>query len=269
MTKAITLGISALALTGQIASANLTFDLRATGPGANATGKQYQIPASGGTVVQFEIWAQVTSATGPGNNIFGVQTILGAVVSTGSTGIVGSLSPMTFPPVFSASAIPGAQAELSLPPDTIGDLGTSSTSSTANYPKPRKDPTTGGEAVIPGSTMFATNNQPAGATVHAITNGFEFLMGFTTLNITDIAGPSAQASLNWKIPAFVTAANRGALGVWTDGDGLNSTGSAQFAELFVGSPVSLVVIPEPSAFGMVLLGAMGLVGFRRLGVRHS
>src|SRR4029453_14066744 len=102
-----------------------------------------------------------------------------------------------------------------------------------------------------------------------IANGYEFLMGFTTLNITDIAGPSAVASLNWKIPAFVTAANRGALGVWTDGDGLNSTGSAQFNELFVGSPVSLVVIPEPSAFGMVLLGAMGLVGFRRLGVRHS
>jgi hypothetical protein len=33
MTKAITLGISALALTGQIASANLTYDLRAVGPG--------------------------------------------------------------------------------------------------------------------------------------------------------------------------------------------------------------------------------------------
>jgi hypothetical protein len=52
--------------------------------------------------------------------------------------------------------------------------------------------------------MFATNNAPAGATFHAITNGFEFLMGFTTLNITDIAGPSAVASLNWKIPGFHT-----------------------------------------------------------------
>ena len=127
--------------------------------------------------------------------------------------------------------------------------------------------------------MFATNNQPAGATFHPVTNvrgivgndGYEFLMGFTTLTISDIAGPSAVATLNWKIPipSNGSAANKGALAIWTDGDGINNTGNPQYAELFVGAPVSLVVIPEPSAFGMVLLGAMGLVGFRRLGVRHS
>jgi len=276
MTKAITLGISALALAGPIASANLTYDLRAVGPAADASGKNYNLPASGATDVQFELWAQITNVA-PVNNIFGVQTILGAITSSGAQGITGALLPMTFPTPFTASATPGAQAELSVPPDTIGDLGTTSVASTANYPKPRKDGASGGETVVAGGIFFATNNAPAGATFHPVTNvggiagnnGYEFLMGFTTLHITDIAGPTAHASVNWKIPAFTTAANRGAWGIWTAGDGLSDTGSSAPAQLFVGNPVNLIVIPEPSAFGMVLLGAMGLVGFRRLGVRRA
>jgi len=28
-------------------------------------------------------------------------------------------------------------------------------------------------------------------------------------------------------------------------------------------------VPEPAAFGMVLVGALGLVGFRRLGFRRT
>jgi hypothetical protein len=202
---------------------------------------------------------QITNAA-PTNNIFGVQTVLGAIVSSGANGIVGAFQPMTFPTVFNAVSIAGAQAELSLPPDTIGDLGTSSTASTANYPKPRKDPATGGEAVIAGSTMFATNNAPAGAAFHAIPNGFEFLMGFSTLSITDVAGPSVTASFNWKIPAFTTTANRRALAVWTDGDGQDNTGSTQFSEMSVGTPVVFILGPEPAAFGTLLLGMMCLVG---------
>ena len=107
--------------------------------------------------------------------------------------------------------------------------------------------------------MFATNNAPAGATFHAIPNGYEFLMGFTTLNITDING-FTSAYLNWKIPSFATAALRGALGVWTDGDGANNTGSTQFAEMSVGEPVIIGCLPEPATFEVLLLGTMCLVG---------
>ena len=35
------------------------------------------------------------------------------------------------------------------------------------------------------------------------------------------------------------------------------------------TPMRCSVVPEPSAFGMVLIGAPGLVGFRRLGLRRS
>jgi hypothetical protein len=39
--------------------------------------------------------------------------------------------------------------------------------------------------------------------------------------------------------------------------------------MFVGAPIVITAVPEPSAFGMVLMGALGLVGFRRLGFRRS
>jgi hypothetical protein len=265
MTKALALGICAAGIVAQSASANIVFDLRAVSPG-DPTGKSALI--SPGTVVQLELWAQMTNAT-PTVNIFGVQSVLGAIVSTGGVGITGSIAPMTFPAVFNSSAIVGVNNEFSTPADTIMDLGTSSTTSVTGFPKARKDPATGGEAVQGSVTQFATNNQPAGATFHAITNGYEFLMGTTTLTISDLVGQPAGASLNWKIPGFTTAALRGQIAIWTDGDNAANTGSAQFSEMSVGSPIALIAVPEPSAFGMVLLGAMGLVGFRRLGIRRA
>ena len=75
--------------------------------------------------------------------------------------------------------------------------------------------------------------------------------------------------MNWVIPAFTTALNRQQIAQWTDGDNVVNNGSNQFAELFVGAPIVITAVPEPSAFGMVLIGALGLVGFRRLGFRRS
>ncbi|HZJ15846.1 MAG TPA: autotransporter-associated beta strand repeat-containing protein, partial [Chthoniobacteraceae bacterium] len=232
----------ALATTIQTASANITFDLRAfditTGVGSIANGgKSVMLDGAGNVTLQ--IWAQVTNAA-PVNNIFGVQSILGAIVSSNDIGITGQVDPLSFPAVFSAAAVPGVNNEFSATPDTILDLGTSSTTSAINYPKARKDPTTGGESVVLGSTMFATNNQPAGATVNPITNGYEFLMGTTTFHITTGAFGSS-ATLNWKIPGFTTAANRAQIATWTDGDGLNNTGSAQFAEMSVGAAVNFSI----------------------------
>jgi len=266
MTKALAFAVCAVAAAAQTASANITFDLRAVSP-EDLTGKSARIQS--GAVVQLELWAQLTNAA-PVNNIYGVQTVLGAIVSSNAIGLTGSIAPMSFPSVFNAAAIVGVNNEFSLPADGIMDLGTSSTTAVTGFPKARKDPAVGGEAVQGAATQFATNNQPAGATFHAIPNGFEFLMGTTTLTLSDVpVGYAGGATLNWKIPGFTSAALRGQIAAWTDGDNFPNTGSGQNAEMFVGAPIALVAIPEPSAFGMVLLGAMGLVGFRRLGVRRS
>ena len=104
----------ALAMTIHTASAGIRFDLRASGPGTTNGGKSVSI--SSGIVVQLELWAQVTNAA-PTFNIFGVQTVLGAIVSTGATGFTGTIAPMTFPPVFGAAAVVGVNNEISVPAD--------------------------------------------------------------------------------------------------------------------------------------------------------
>ena len=141
---------------------------------------------------------------------------------------------------------------------------TSGTAPSLNHIKPRKDPTSGGTQV--GAVFFASNKDAGLSTFNPITNGFEFLMGTITLSLTNIT-PTGTASLNWVIPPFTTAANRGQIAQWTDGNDAVSSGSGQFAGMSVGAPI-LISVPEPSAFGMVLLGGMGLIGFRRLGLRR-
>ena len=43
------------------------------------------------------------------------------------------------------------------------------------------------------------------------------------------------------MPGFTTAALRAQVAIWTDGDGLNNTGSAQFAEMSVGVAVNFSI----------------------------
>ena len=118
------------------------------------------------------------------------------------------------------------------------------------------------------SVVFATGGSPNGATNNAITNGHEFLMGTITLSITSFT-PTSVLNTNWVIPGFTTPLNRAQIAQWTDGDNLVNAGGTNFAEMFVGAPIVITAVPEPSAFGMVLIGALGLVGFRRLGFRRS
>jgi len=270
MSKTIALGASILVLVASSASANITFDLRASGSSAGTVaggGKQVFVTPGVPNTVTLQIWAQVTNAA-PTNNIFGVQVILGSVKSSlTSAGVTGNVSPFTYAAPFNNQAYVGASAELSSPADTLTDLGSNATTPQTNiHIRPRKDPTSGGTQV--GSVFFASNLDSNGAVFNPITNGFEFLMGTTTLSLTNF-GETSSATVNWVIPPFTTAANRGQIAQWTDGDNAVNNGSGQFAEMSVGNAITFAAIPEPSAFGMMLLGAMGLVGFRRLGLRRS
>lgn len=216
-------------------------------------GKTIQVTGTSGNVT-LQIWAQVTNAA-PTNNIFGVARLLGNIVSASSnpTGASGSLSPATSASPFNVGSTGGIVTELSVIPDGILDLGTSSTVSTVNAALFAKNIGSGGEQI--GSVSYATNNQPAGATVNTITNGYEFLMGTASLSVTDFEqGP---VEMNWFFPNFTTVANRSFRAAWTQGDGLNDNGLNQLA---VGTPV--VMVPEPSGM-MLLLGGAALFGWRR------
>jgi len=262
---------AALILGASSAFATLTVDLRA------ASGTNVSISGGGKTVaigdagaassVVFEVWAQVQNAA-PANSIYGIQALTGSIKSTTTGGTAaGAMTAATIGAPFNSSSQNGTPAELSSPTDTVGDLGSNLTLPSTDFIKFRKVPTAAGEQV--GTVLFATNNTPLGATVQAIANGFQFLMGTATLNLNS-GFTASSLSMNWVIPTFSTVINKKTIAQWTDADNIVNEGSTQAAEMFVGSSVIITAaVPEPSAFGMVLVGALGLVGFRRLGFRRT
>ncbi len=107
-----------------------------------------------------------------------------------------------------------------------------------------------------GGTTFGT-----GATTSATT----LLIGATTFTLGASALANQSTLVNYvpRIKTDGTIGQRNLHKFVLDGAIVSLAGND--ANLAVGTPVTLSLIPEPSAFGMVLLGAMGLVGFRRYG----
>jgi hypothetical protein len=267
--KTLILSASSLMLAAYSASATITFDLRASavdgalGVIANGGKAVNLIPGQTGSIT-LQVWAMVQNA---GQTTYGVQSIQGSIISATTTaGIVGSLSPSTPSGPFNSGNQVGSQQELS--GDQIGDLGQGGTNASTNYILFRKDPNTGGGTQIPSGTgsLYVTNTTPLSATVNPISNGYEFLMGTVTLSISSFNG-AGVSTLNWTIPGFTTLINRRTIAAWSQQENTTIDGSTT-AQLAVGSPVQLAV-PEPSAFGMVMLGALSLVGFRRFALRRA
>ena len=263
--KNIALGLSALAVFASTASAALTMDLRATSVtgGILTNGKAVEMGAAGGTIT-LQVWAQVTGAAG----MTGVQTVSGSIMSSALTPAAtaaGTMSVTAGAAPFNIGSVAGVAAELTT--DTVGDVGSTSASLLTNYAKFRKDPTVGGEQIGGAGTFYATGTAPGGATFNPIAGGFEFLMGTATLTLTSFN--ATTLTMNWVKPVVTSPANRGAMAIWVDG-GIAKNGNVNLAEYTVNSGVTIIAaVPEPSAFGMVLVGALGLVGFRRLGFRRA
>ena len=256
--------------------AALTYDIRATagtnGASLGGGGKTVGVQSSGSDIT-LQIWAQVTNATPVGGAPFGIQAIMGSIVSTSVNAgdATGSLGAVALQAPFTVGSQSGGSAQLSTVSDGILDRGAAANlaSPDLNHVLLAKDGGSGGTQVA-GSLFFATDLAPNGATVNTIANGFEFLMGTATLSLSSFSlTPGAQVSMNWVIPAsFSTNSKRNQRAAWTQGDNLVTQGSSS-ALMFVAAPVVITAVPEPSAFGMVLIGALGLVGFRRLGFRRA
>jgi hypothetical protein len=263
-----------LALTINIASAGFMWDLRvgAVSGSGSAVDEKTVFGVDIGSVVTLQVWVEITPDGVPVNNIYGLQRAMGNIVTTSSptTGgnVRGNMSPAVIHSPFNSASVAGVVAELSMPADGSLDLGSNSTTSPTGMIVFRKDPTTGGEAVVAGSTQFVTNNVPEGATVNPLAGGgYEFLLGTVDFTINTILDESDPAlSLNWVIPTFALAPNRGARAIWTEGDGTNDTGSQQANELSVGEPVEISAatsqVPEPGAIAVLILGAATLLTSR-------
>ena len=271
-----------------IASADLIVDLRVgaiSGAGSMADDKTV-FDVDVGSIITMQIWAQITAAgTTQINNTFGIQTLKGSIVSGSSGGSLGNVSgdmsqATLLAPYNIMYSYPGDVAELTNPADGNLDLGSNSTTTVfPGYIIFRADPTSGGESVQSNGFMMPTNNVPNGATFNAINDGYEFLLGtadFTVSALLDESDPALE--LNWRIPAFTTAALKGQRANWTQGNGPIPTGinvnrhvlngNIEADLMFVGDPVTISAgsaaeaIPEPGTW-VALLGGIAVLAVRR------
>src|SRR5678816_1959744 len=268
-----------------IASADLIMDLRVgslSGAGSLSDDKTV-FGVDVGSIITLQVWAQITAAgTTQINDTFGLQRVMGSIITTSSPAsggnVRGNMSPAnlfapydSYPRPIAASA--GQVAELSTPADGSLDLGGNSWAQgfASRFVVFRADPFAG-ELIRDDEYAIPTNNVPLGATVNAITDGYEFLLGtadFTVNTVLDEEDPAI--ALNWVIPPFSSPANNGMRTIWVQGNGVVLSGNMQGSLLSVGDPVTISAasaveaIPEPATW-IALLGGISVLAVRR--VRH-
>ena len=271
-----------MAVSASTASALLTVDLRASATSFGAIsggGKSVSVNQGGSGTITLDVWAQVTNAAPVGGAPFGVNQILGSILSTSSNlgATTGSLSLATrLGPYADPSSNAGSLGEFSasygLGADVIGDVGATNAGTQPTtqvvFSKTGTDSTRGS---LVGVAYIISDLAPSTATFQAIVNGYEFKMGTVTLNLANFSA-GASVSQNWTFPTITAgnwtlAAQRNKMAIWTEGN--NSLSQGGLLTMQVAAPVVITAVPEPSAFGMVLIGALGLVGFRRLGFRRT
>ena len=270
--KALAIGLlaSALATSASQAVLRVTFDMRAvqTGIGGGTTstglisssGQTAMISAGSASIVLQLVATIASDAT--------VQDALlradGSFITSGTTGLTGSMRSdvqQTGPGVNNLEPFRGIAsrtglntADLSTVPDGILDLGANTQTSvfTNFFTAGSTDLTNGalGQVFVLGETVLTLTG--TGTTI----------VNFVPRVFTGAGAAGARTSFIFKVDG-TQFSYRG------DGALASQNGGVGDATTFAFNPITLVSVPEPSAFGMVLLGAMGLVGYRRFGVRRA
>ena len=247
--KMISAGAFVLAVASQSAFSALTWDLRVTHKNSIAVGggEDKAIGAAPGDILEVAMFARVTGA---GAALEGMQSALGKTIATHTGGFGGNQGTPVLESLFvnTTGALPTAQ---DLNSDGFIDLGNSaasvSTSTAQNW--------FARSSLSPGFQTSGT----------AIPDGTEFKLFH--FNYTVAPGAiTGFASLQWT--QQVTSTINSASYSQDAGSVINSKSLGNNGTI-LGAPIIISAVPEPSAFGMVLIGALGLVGFRRLGFRSA
>ena len=282
--KALAVAALAAAWNVQTFSAVLIFDMRASDA---LSGSKAVSVVPGNSVVNLDLWVVAKGNDAIATND-GLLSINGLMILSGPN--APNVGGIKLDP-----NVPGNTAILSVPSTLKGNLARFNTGQGNQKvgliaPWDTASTTTGGIARdlngdgftdIGGSTSSSTGNgfivANAGATQNAasgltpvtnfnvLTDGVEFLVARFTFTV---AGglPDTSTGVNVGAPLYNTLFNT-ARASWTRDGTAGQTGVA--ANIAVGAPVMVTVVPEPSAFGMVLVGLLGLLGFRRLGLRNA
>ncbi len=256
----LTLAATALAVGISAAQADIVFDMRATGATGGATlsgNKLVNLDGSNalGSTVTFTIFAVLTGA----DNLLTNETFNQAMFAARSAGVGGTKNikgnfsnPVLTPGVFDQGAKQVGNL-VDINGDGDIDLGSTVTNAIAGY-------------IIPLSTASRTvldGGSPVGL------NTVEFALETFTFTVTGVLDNNSlvKTSVNTFIPTLTAALN--AQRALYKLDNVSKTGSSAPIPISGADVLVQLSVPEPSAFGMLALGALGLVGFRRMGLRRA
>ena len=282
--KALALSSMAILMGRQNASAIITFDLRApvvNGAGVvAANGSKTVVVNTGASTVLLDLWVVVTGTDALATNE-GLLSISGGMILSGGPAFnVGGIA--LDAAVTGNTAIQGVSTTLrgnlsnpgvtttGLQQGLVAPWGTSSTSNGGVSRDLNGDgftdiggttsSSTGGGFIAgnAGSSQNSTSGLTPVTNFNLLANGVEFRIAQYNFAITNaLAGTST--GVNYGVGTFGAIPNQ-ARASWTR-DGTVTNGVS--ANLAVAGVVNISVVPEPSAFGMLALGALGIVGFRR------
>lgn len=271
---ALVVVLSGAAVHQASAVGSLIFDLRAStvnsipvGDFKNVTGLDV------GDTVVLNLWVAVIGTNGVANDESFAFGHFGILTTNGNNAVQGNLGSAfgvgnvpTSGVTFNTNWNAGGQNGL-FGTDRNGDggmdIGLLATSTTAaSFAKPRST-TTSGSGGVAGALAFGGTP----LTINGLVNGVgqEFLLGTISYRVTSVVSAAQQTLLNFSLPSSLGIGGSTPKANWQ----VDGTSGAQTLQGIANNPVVLTGVPEPSAFGMVLMGALGLVGFRRLGFRRS
>ena len=248
--KAVAVGFLITTASSQLSSAAVIFDLRATGKNAlplSGGDSAKAIAALPGDQIELTLFVKVT---GTAVGVEGYQSAMGKTIATHSGGAGGNQSAPTLLGNFTGGSVGTIQ---DLNGDTFADIGStlSTTSSTANSWFPR----------------FTTNGA-FDETGVSITNGKEFALFKFTYTAVNFASGTASIQFTQQLTTVINSSTAKVDGVSILSKNLGLPSGVNATSL-AAAVIITAAVPEPSAFGMVLVGALGLVGFRRLGFRRT
>ena len=220
-----------------------------------------------GDVVTLNLFVAVVGADAISTNERYAFGFFGVNSNNGANGVLGNLG-STFDVAGNATSgvafntnFNGASGRGTFGANTSGDTGqdigpVATNSSATNYANPFTS------AAFAGTAGALSN---AGTPLTGIAGvGQEFALGTVQFRVTALSLAGQNTLVNFTLPASLGLAVKAN---WQ----IDVATGAQTLQGVKGSDVSLgaLAVPEPSAFGMLALGALGLVGFRRMGLRRT
>jgi len=270
-----------LASQSSYAVGTMTYDLRASAATGGIVNNTKSVSADVGTVITLDLWARVTGTDGIANET--LRSGYGMLLANSVTNL-----PVLPSNVAIDSGISGNNAIYGTGTTLKGNFAISGVAK-GNMVAPYNAGATVNNGVV--RDLNNDGSLDIGGTSSAASTGF-VLFDATLANGAGTEGPDFHQlsvdSREWRVASYqftiTSAPNGSGTGVnwavpsqsslaaaarWSFGsDAATRTGSAN-AGLSIAAPVVILAVPEPSAFGMVALGALGLVGFRRLGLRRA